>query len=71
MLPLVPLNKVTPLCLVPWGTESTHLDLDALMFSPLHPCFLNNKFYSHYEDACVEWCAGAALGSGHGLPLGA
>ncbi|CAK0788188.1 unnamed protein product [Prorocentrum cordatum] len=41
------------------------LDLDALTYSPVYGCFLENQYYSHHEDECVDECAdGEAVAHG-------
>lgn len=41
-------------------TAKEALDLDALTYSPVYGCFLENQYYSHYEDGCVDKCEGVA-----------
>lgn len=48
-------------------TAKEALDLDALTHSPVYGCFLENQYYSHYEDECVDECAaGEAVAVAHG-----
>jgi len=36
------------------------LDLDALEFSPVYQCLMDNKLYDHFSSACAESCGGGS-----------